>query len=343
MGSPLDVLDDSVRDGLPVEPHPDWLSPMKAVLTDDRFSDPDWIFERKLDGVRLLLFKHGDDVRLLTRNRKDRSSAYPELVGALARQSVDDIVLDGEVVAFDGRQTSFSRLQGRMQLQDPDEARRTGIAVYGYLFDVLHVDGRDLRDLPLRDRKRVLRAAVDFEDPLRFTAHRNEDGEEAYRQACRDGWEGLIAKRADSPYRSSRSKDWLKLKCVAEQELVIAGFTDPQGERIGFGALLVGYWSEDGDDRSFRYAGKVGTGYDHETLRELRSKLEGLERETSPFPTGTRGLLRKGVHWVTPELVAQIGFTEWTHEGRLRHPRFLGLRHDKDADEVIREEPRPAG
>lgn len=338
MSSPLDVLDDETRAGLPEQSHPHWLTPMKAVLTDDRFSDPDWIFERKLDGVRLILFKDGDDVRLMTRNQKERNGAYPEIAEALQRQSVRDIVLDGEVVAFEGNQTSFSRLQGRLQLQDPDEARATGIAIHAYLFDVLHVDGHDLRELALRDRKRVLRAAIDFEDPLRFTTHRNEDGEEAYRRACRDGWEGLIAKRADSPYRSSRSKDWLKLKCVTEQELVVAGFTDPQGERVGFGALLVGYWS-DSDERALRYAGKVGTGYDHETLRDLRSRLERLERQSSPFPEGTKGLPRKGVHWVRPELVAQIGFTEWTHEGRLRHPRFLGLRHDKDMAEVVRERP----
>lgn len=339
MGSPLDVLDDETRAELPRQSPPDWLTPMKAVLTDAPFSDPEWIFERKLDGVRLILFKNGDDVRVMTRNQKERNGAYPEIVEALRRESVQDIVLDGEVVAFEGNQTSFSRLQGRMQLQDPDAARATGIAIHAYLFDVLHIEGHDLREIALRDRKRVLRAAIDFVDPLRSTTYRNEDGQEAYRQACQDGWEGLIAKRADSPYRSTRSRDWLKLKCVAEQELVVAGFTEPQGERVGFGALLVGYWSDDGDGRALHYAGKVGTGYDHQTLRELRTRLQRLERETPPFPDGTSGLPRKGVHWVTPELVAQIGFTEWTNDGRLRHPRFLGLRYDKDADEVVRERP----
>lgn len=339
---PLAVLDDDVRRDLPAQEHPRWLEPMRAVLTDDRFSDEDWIFERKLDGIRLLLYRNGDDVRLLTRNRKRRNSTFPEIVDALREQHLDDVVLDVEVVAFDGDLTSFSRLQGRSQVQDEQRARNSDIAVYAYAFDVLHLDGRDLRDLPLRDRKRVLRAAVDWRDPLRFTTHRNTEGEQFWREACDRGWEGLIAKRASSRYRGSRTKDWLKFKCVNEQEFVVGGFTEPGGSRVGFGALLVGFWTGDGDHRELRYAGSVGTGYDDDTLRELRDRLDRLERKTVPFAAADGLPSGDDVHWVTPRLVAQVGFTEWTHRDRLRHPRFLGLRSDKDPDDVVRERPAPA-
>ena len=330
---PLDVLDADARETLPDQSPPEWLDPMLATLTDDRFSDPDWIFERKLDGERILVFHDGDDVRLRTRNQKDANAPYPELVEAVAAHTFPDVVLDGEIVAFEGNRTSFARLQPRMQQTDPQAARDSGVAVYCYLFDILHADGCDLRDLPLRQRKRVLRAAVDATDPLRLTAHRNADGEAYWRSACERGWEGVIAKRADAPYRGSRSRDWLKFKCVHEQELVIGGFTDPQGERTDFGALLVGYHADD----AFVYAGKVGTGYDRATLADLGSKLRDRERDTSPFDRGD--LPSSGVHWVTPDLVAQVGFTEWTQDGRLRHPRYLGLRDDKDPDEVVREQP----
>jgi DNA ligase D-like protein (predicted ligase) len=314
---------------------------MKAVLTDDRFDDDGWLYERKLDGIRLLAFRHGDDVRLLTRNRKRRNSTFPELVDALLAQPADDLVLDLEVVAFDGGVTSFSRLQGRSQLQDERKARNSGIAVFGYVFDLLHLDGHDLRDVPLRDRKRVLKAALDWEDPLRLTPHRTGDGVAFWREACEKGWEGVIAKDGASRYRGSRSRDWLKFKCVAEQELVVVGFTDPDGSRVGFGALLVGYWQEGDDGRGLRYAGSVGTGYDDHTLRELRDRLDDLEVDDSPLADGQDGLPAAArTHWVQPSLVAQVGFSEWTHHDRLRHPRFLGLRDDKDPDDVVRERPR---
>jgi DNA ligase D-like protein (predicted ligase) len=203
--------------------------------------------------------------------------------------------------------------------------------VYYYVFDVLHLDGYDVRGLPLRERKRLLRDAVHFADPLRFTAHRNTTGEEEFRKACARGDEGVIAKRADSPYAAGRSRDWLKFKCVRDQELVIGGYTAPKGSRIDFGALLVGYF--DGDD--FVYAGKVGTGFNASVLNDLHARMRRLEQEHSPF---TRGRVReRDVHWVEPRLVAQIGFTEWTRDGLLRHPRYTGLRDDKNAREVVRE------
>jgi DNA ligase D-like protein (predicted ligase) len=317
---------------LRAEAMPRFLDPMLATLTEARFSDRDWLFERKWDGVRCLAFRAADGtVRLRSRKEQPLERTYPEIAEALARQSTAQLVVDGEIVAFAGRRTSFERLQGRMGLTDPNAALASGIAVYYYVFDLLHLDGYDVRALPLRERKRLLRRAATFHDPLRFTAHRNTAGEEAYRKACARGDEGVIAKRADAPYVSGRSRDWLKFKCVRDQELVIGGFTEPKGSRVGFGALLVGYHA----GRDFVYAGKVGTGFDTSALRSLHARLVRIEQPGSPF---TRGRVReKDVHWVQPDLVAQIGFTEWTRDGMLRHPRFTGLRTDKNASEVVRE------
>jgi bifunctional non-homologous end joining protein LigD len=314
-------------------PPPDWVAPMLATLTDRRFSDPAWLFERKLDGERCLAFRHGADIRLLSRTRQPLGRTYPELVDALAAQEVDDFVVDGEVVAFEGRRTSFARLQQRLGITDPAAARHSPVAVYFYLFDLLHLDGYDTTALALRDRKSILRQALTYVDPLRFTAHRNADGEAFFPRACAQGWEGLIAKRADAPYVSRRSGDWLKLKCSAGQEVVIGGFTDPTGSRVGLGALLVGYY--DGDD--LVYAGKVGTGYTRATLLDLRRRLDALETERSPFRQGR--VRERRVHWVRPELVAEVAFTEWTDDGKLRHPRFEGLRWDKPAHAIVREQP----
>jgi DNA ligase D-like protein (predicted ligase) len=219
-----------------------------------------------------------------------------------------------------------------MQVADPERARRTGVAVFFYLFDVLHADGYDTAAVPLRHRKEILHGLLSFEDPLRFTEHRDEKGERYLKEACRKGWEGLIAKRADAPYEHRRSTSWLKFKCVNEQEFVIGGYTDPKGSRTGFGALLLLGYYEDG---RLVYAGKVGTGFDTETLRRMSKQLGSMERQKAPFAAGE--LPRSGVHWLRPELVAQIGFTEWTEDGQLRHPRFLGLRRDKIPREVVRE------
>ena len=299
---------------------PGSFEPMKAVLTDERFSDEGWIFERKLDGVRCGAFRSGDRLRLLSRGGQELAYAGPR--EALLAERARDFVVDGELVAFEGNRTSFSRLQ---------RARRERVPVFLYVFDVLHLDGYDVTRLPLRSRKRLLRSALSFHGPVRFTQHRNREGEAYFREACRRGWEGLIAKRADSPYATARSRDWLKLKCSAEQELVVGGFTAPRGSRTEFGALLVGYYA----DGALRYAGKVGTGFDRDTLRELGAALR--EREVGDPPFADVHPVPKGTRWTRPELVAQIAFTEWTRDGRLRHPRYLGLREDKPAREVVRE------
>jgi bifunctional non-homologous end joining protein LigD len=328
-------LPEAVRRGLRPAPHPDWVAPMLATLTDRRFSDPACLFERKLDGERCLAFRNGPTVRLLSRTRRPLGNTYPEIVDALGGQDVDDFVVDGEVVAFERGRTSFARLQQRIGISDSEVARRSPVAVFYYGFDLLHLDGHDTTSLPLRDRKTLLRQALAFSAPLRFTAHRNAAGEAYLADACAGGWEGLVAKRADAAYVSRRSPDWLKLKCSASQELVVGGFSEPSGSRIGLGALLVGHY--DGDD--FVYAGKVGTGFSQATLRDLGQRLAALEIPDSPFTRGR--VAERGIHWVEPELVAQIAFSEWTGDGKLRHPRFEGLRQDKPARDVIRE--RPAG
>lgn len=307
---------------------------MLATLAHEPFSDEGWIYERKLDGERCLGFCARQAARLQSRSGRSLDDTYPEIRDELAARIVPDCIVDGEVVAFEGNRTSFARLQGRMQVSDPEEARRSSIAVFYYLFDLLYVDGHDITAIPLRDRKRLLRRALDPGDHIRFCAHRNREGEAYHESACRRGWEGLIAKDAASDYVHSRSRSWLKLKCVDRQELVIGGYTDPEGSRIGFGALLLGYY----DEGRLVYAGKVGTGFDDDTLRRLGDRLAGIERKTSPY--GETDVDAEDVHWVTPELVAEIGFTEWTEMGRQRHPRFLGLRRDKDPEDVHREVPQ---
>lgn len=326
-------LNDEELEALAEKSMPRWTQPMLATLTDERFSSPDWIFERKLDGERCLVFRRKSQLRILSRNENSLNETYPELVEPLLGQREAHYIVDGEIVAFDGATTSFERLQGRIGISDPDKAKETGIGVYLYVFDLLYLGSYDIADLPLRRRKQLLRQVFDFADPIRFTAHRNEHGERFYKEACEKGWEGLIAKRADSTYVHSRSRNWLKFKCVNRQELVIGGYTEPKGSRSGFGALLLGYYEDD----SLRYAGKVGTGFDDATLKRLGKKLQKLERDRSPYADSVQR--RKGVHWVRPKLVAEIGFTEWTRKGRLRHPRFLGLRDDKKAEEVVREKP----
>ncbi len=307
---------------------------MLATLTDQLPSGGKWIYEPKLDGVRALIYVSGGTAQIYSRNRKLLNPAYPELVEALSATTRGDAILDGEVVAFDEERgiTSFARLQQRMQLRDPVRARRSQVAVYLYLFDCMYYDGTDITRLPLLERKPALQKAVEYADPIRFTPFRTTGAGAMLRKACAHEEEGIIAKRATSRYVSARSPDWLKIKCVRRQELVIGGYTAPQGSREGLGALLVGHY--DGDQ--LRYAGKVGTGYDRPTLQLLHRRLAPLHRATSPFSAGPART--HDVQWVTPKLVGEIGFSEWTTAGLLRHPRFLGLREDKPAREVHRED-----
>jgi bifunctional non-homologous end joining protein LigD len=317
---------DETLSQLPREKHPEWVAPMLATLTEKYFSRERWIFERKLDGIRCLAFRDGRHVRLLSRNKLSQNTAFPIVVDALAEQPSKDFVIDGEIVAFDRGITSFSRLQQR---------GRNRVAVFYYVFDVMHIDGRRTTSMPLRERKELLRGAIDFSPrALRFTTHRATHGERYLDEACSKGWEGLIAKNGEAEYQHRRSPDWLKFKCVNEQELVIGGYTDPKGSRAGFGALLLGYY----EGKALKYAGLVGTGFSQQLLRDLKQKLEAIEVDEPPFSRD--GLPRANVHWVKPRLVAQVGFMEWTPTGKLRHPRFLGLREDKAAADVVREKPK---
>lgn len=335
MEEPFTSLSKAVREILREKPQPEWQEPMLATLSHDQFSDPDWLYERKLDGERCLIFREGEDVRLMSRNRQKINTQYPELAEAVAALAESHFIADGEIVAFDESGiSSFERLQGRINLSSEEEARASDVKVYLYLFDLLHLRDYDTTQLPLRARKKLLEQAFPYSDTdlIRFVPHRVEEGEKYYEEACGKGWEGLIAKDGDGAYVHSRSRKWLKFKCVHQQELVIGGYTEPQGERIGFGALLLGYYEDD----ELRYAGKVGTGFDDETLHDLHDRLSSLERKTPPF-AGEK-LPEDGVHWVTPNLVAEIGFEEWTRHNKLRHPRYLGLRRDKPAEDVVKEE-----
>jgi bifunctional non-homologous end joining protein LigD len=329
----LEALPEEQRKNLRPCPQPDWMEPMLATLTDRRFSDPAWIFEQKFDGERCLVFRKGTSVRLLSRNRNRLNETYPEIEAACAGVEADDFIADGEIVALSGGVPSFSLLQNRMQITDRSRAERSVVPVYLYLFDLMYVSGYDSTAVELRSRKDVLARLFSYNDPLRFTRHREEQGEICYREACRKGWEGIIAKRAAGRYVHHRSPDWLKFKCINRQEFVIGGFTDPSGSRIGFGALLVGYY----DGTTLVYAGRVGTGFDDRLLSDLKGRLSAIERDSSPFSDRKKG--ERGVHWVEPELVCEVAFTEWTDAGLLRHPRFLGMRRDKAAGEVVKETP----
>ncbi len=301
--------------------------------------EKEWIFEPKFDGQRCIAFRRGAYVRLFSRGGKSLDGNYPELVSALLGQPADDFIADGEVVAFKNGIPSFERLQPRMQISDPKRSLGTGIEVFYYLFDLMYMEGRDLMALPLWIRKGMLKNAFSWGGPLRYTRHFS-DGQALFKRLCGKGMEGIIAKRAQSPYVQKRSRDWQKFKCKASQEFVIGGYTDPRGKgRPGalFGALLLGYY----EGGRLVYCGKVGTGFDERTQREVYGKLAPLETDSMPFVfAGKNGYLqktRKGVHWVRPRLVCEIDFGEWTKDGQLRHPSFKGLRADKPPGEVKRE------
>ena len=282
---------------------PDWLEPMAATLTQERFTGPEWLFERKLDGIRLLAFKEAGKVRLLSRNRLPQD--YPAVRRAVAELPVRDLILDGEAAWDPGSRTCY------------------------HVFDVLWIEGHDVTSRTLEERRALL-TGLPLSAPLARVAELRDA--KPWERACAEGWEGVIAKRRDSTYEHRRSPHWLKMKCEATQELVVGGFTDPQGARVGLGALLVGYY--EGDD--FVFAGKIGTGFDTRLLLDLRARLDALETPVPPFTKGT-GLPRLRMHWARPEVVVQVSFISWTAHGKLRHPRLTGVRFDKTPRDVVRE------
>jgi ATP-dependent DNA ligase len=275
---------------------------MAATLTQERFTDPAWIFERKLDGIRLLAFRNEDDVRLLTRNRLPRQ--LPHVADAIRALPVRDAVLDGESTWDAGSDVAY------------------------HVFDILWLNGRSVTALPLSERSVIL-GGLPLEPPLGRVAR--VDGAQPWQHACSEGWEGVIAKRLDSAYEHRRSRSWLKMKCEATQDFVVGGFTDPQRSRIGFGALLVGYY----EGADFVFAGRVGTGFDTNMLRALRARLDALEIEKPPF-TRAVGLPRVRAHWVRPEIVVEVAFIEWTVHGKLRHSRLLAIHDNRSPHDVRR-------
>ncbi|MGH7323238.1 MAG: DNA ligase D [Candidatus Rokuibacteriota bacterium] len=311
---------------------------MLATLVDRPFSGKGWLFEPKYDGVRLLALRDGKRVELYMRSGQDVTGRYPELVVALRALPLERFLIDGEIVALDenGR-PSFQRLQARMGLTRPPDVERgrTLVPVSAIFFDVLALDGRDVRMLPLSERKACLALVLPPRGVLSYGAHVPARGEGFFEAACEQRLEGVVAKKADSRYAPGRSRDWLKIKCQKRQEFVIGGSTDPQGSRGYFGALHLGLY----EGERLVYVSKVGTGFDGKTLKQLWDKLQPLGRPTSPFavgrPTG------RGHHWVEPKLVCEVRFTEWTDDGGLRHPAFLGLREDKKPEECRREVPVP--
>jgi bifunctional non-homologous end joining protein LigD len=309
---------------------PGFMFPMLATLTEHPFSHADWIYEHKFDGVRCIAVIEDGRATLWSRNEKRMNAAYPEIVKALEKAAKHNMVLDGEIVAFDGELTSFAALQPRIHLRDEKRAVATGVEVFLYLFDLPWLAGQDLTDTPLLSRKQLLKQAIRFNHRIRFSTHMKGNGRHFFKEACGHGWEGLIAKRANSTYQHARSRDWLKFKCTRGQEFVIGGYTQPQGARTGFGALLLGYY----DGKTLRYGGKVGTGFSQDLLRRMHARLRKLERKSCPF---SETPAEKGAHWVQPNLVAEVVFMEWTRDGRLRHPRFIGLRTDKPARAITRE------
>lgn len=314
---------------------PKFIKPMLATLTTDYFSSKDWMYEHKFDGERCLAFKENGKVHLVSRNNKGMNEEYPELVAALEKQTADNFIIDGEIVAVDKKGISdFQLLQGRLHLQDSSEIKmKVKMVPIAYrIFDLMYLDGYNICKLPVLARKEFLKKLLSYNKILSYTEHSIGNGVALFKKACKLGWEGLIAKRLESEYQIGvRSKDWLKFKCSASQELVIGGYTEPQRSRTFFGALLVGYY----DRSKFMYAGKVGTGFNQETLAMLGKKMQKIEIQKCPF--ANYDAQKKGVHWVKPLLVADFQFAQWTKAGRLRVGRYKGLRTDKKAKDVVRE------
>jgi bifunctional non-homologous end joining protein LigD len=315
-------------------PHPDY-TPQLATLVKDAPSGDGWLHEIKYDGYRIGCRIRGSRVTLISRNGKDWTAAFPEIATAAAVLPTTDALLDGEVaiVLPDGR-TSFQMLQNAFSGE-----RSRGTLIY-FVFDLLRLDGERLTSRPLLERKARLKALLgrlrkgsDARDRIRYADHVEGNGRAFYAQARKLGLEGIISKRAAEPYRPGRHGDWVKTKCVHQQEFVIGGFTEPEGARAGLGALLIGYY----EGRRLIFSGKVGTGFTHKGAIELRRTLDAIEQKRCPFDPPPEGALGRTAHWVKPQLVGQVEFTEWTGDGKIRHPSFQGLRADKKAQQVRRE------
>jgi bifunctional non-homologous end joining protein LigD len=307
--------------------------PQLATLVKEPPSGDEWLHEIKYDGYRIGARVRNGRIALYTRNGNDWTAAFPEIAEALRKLTVSDALIDGEVamVLPDGR-TSFQVLQNAFSGEQPRAA-----LVY-FVFDLLRLDGARIGPLPLEERKARLRKLVGRRKAsrLRYSDHVLGHGEAFFARACRSGLEGIVSKRRDQPHRAGRSPDWLKTKCVLRQEFVIGGFTDPEGMRAGLGALLIGYY----DDARLVFSGKVGTGFTHKIALDLRQRLDKLQQLRCPFTPLPEAAIVRRAHWVKPSLVCEVEFTEWTGDGKIRHPSFQGLRLDKKPKQVARERPR---
>ena len=312
---------------------PEFIQPQLATLVNSVPSGNEWLHEIKFDGYRILCRLADGEARFLTREAQDWTHRFSGLAKIAEELSSRQLFLDGEIVALDANGVNDFQL-----LQNSLKHNSSANLVY-YIFDLLHLDGRDLTSKPLLARKEELKKILPLHGrsttgpALCYSEHWIGRGEELFHRACAMGLEGIVAKRKNEPYRSGRGKDWLKIKCVKSQEFVIGGFTDPAGARANLGALLLGVY----DNENFRYAGRVGTGFNNKTLRDLRARLDRIETSSPSFVNSPRGADAKGVHWVKPDLVCEIAFTGWTSDGLLRHPSFKGLREDKPAGQVKRE------
>jgi bifunctional non-homologous end joining protein LigD len=319
----------------PARLRPAELPLMLPTLVERPPSGTGWLFEIKWDGVRVLAVRAGGAVRLFSRNGRDMSARWPEVTRAVAALPGGDLALDGEIVALDAEgRPSFHRLQRRMHATRGVAAAATATPVTAWVYDCLALDGRDVRRLALHERKQLLAALLPTAGPVRYCDHVEGQGAQFLEAACAAGLEGVVAKAAASPYRGGRSRQWQKVKCTLRQEFVIGGYTDARGTRPGLGALHLGVWERG----RLAYVGRVGSGLDDAALGALRRQLDTLATERAPFTEG-RAPRGRAHHWVRPVLVCEVRFAEWTPEGHLRHPVFLGLRPDRRARDVRRERP----
>ena len=310
---------------------PEFISPQLATLQDKPPAGEQWLHELKFDGYRMLCHLNRGSVRFFSRNNKDWTNKFPHLGKAIKEFPASAAILDGEVVAVDSK--------GRASFQKLQQAMKTGDAGFIFhVFDLIYLDGYNLARTPLLERKSLLEslfASVPAKSPLRYSDHVEGNGAKFFKQACDYGIEGIVSKLADSPYESTRTRTWIKVKCIKRQEFVIAGFTLSDKDFPGFGALILGVY----DKGKLVYAGRAGTGFTIKQRLELRKKLDGLVRATSSFAEKPKDPRLKRAVWVTPKLVGEVAFTEWTDDGSVRHPSFQGLREDKKAQDVVREEP----
>ncbi len=300
---------------------PSWISPMLATLHKKPFSDSDWIFEKKLDGIRCLVFSKDGKIKMMSRNKIALNTTYPHISNALEKNKNLNFIIDGEIVYERGKLNSFAMLQKL----DKTKVKKTRL----FVFDIIFLNGFDLTRLPLIKRKEILKKSFKFSQVLSFMTYRKTNGSAYFKQVVSQGFEGIIAKKKNSEYLSKRTREWLKIKSVNRQEFVICGFTSPEGSRKGFGALLLGFYK----NNKLQYAGKVGTGFDDKELTSLYAKLKSIVVKSSPFEKEPN----VKANWVRPKFIAECSFTEWTDENKLRHPSYLGLRKDVKLKNVRKE------